>query len=297
MGAARYRAWSELRRRWRATAVLVVLVGLAGGVVLTTVAGARRTSSAYERFRQETRAGDIDVTTSDPDPARFEEMARLPQVEVLGRTAFPFIRPRGSDLFPYLEFLVVTGPDGELGRSIDRPRVLRGRMPDPDRPDELAVINRFADEAGLAVGDRMSFESYGPDQFEALFGGESSVEPAGPVVDLTVTGVVALPDFLVENLVGFEPRAILSAAFQREYGDRIGVYEGGVRARLRRGADDAPAFVDGVRRIYRDDPELELQLATERTARIDDTFRVLEIALQLCAACAGVAGLAAVGQA
>ena len=40
----------ELRARWRGWAVLVLLVGVAGGAVLTAAAGARRTDSAYPRF-------------------------------------------------------------------------------------------------------------------------------------------------------------------------------------------------------------------------------------------------------
>ena len=40
----------ELRGRWLSWAALVLLVGLAGGVVLTAAAGARRTDSAYPRF-------------------------------------------------------------------------------------------------------------------------------------------------------------------------------------------------------------------------------------------------------
>lgn len=36
-------------------------MGVAGGAVLTTVAGARRSSTAYERSREETLAADLDV--------------------------------------------------------------------------------------------------------------------------------------------------------------------------------------------------------------------------------------------
>ena len=172
---------------------LALLAGLAGGAVLTMVAGARRSSTAYERFRRETLAADLDVAPSNPDPARFEAVRRLPEVEAMARTAYPFIRPRGSDLYPYLDFLVVVGPDGHLGTDIDRPRVVDGRMPNPSRADEVAVIERFAAERGLSVGDRVAFESYAPDQVEALFGSGDAGEPAGPVVNLTVTGVVSAP--------------------------------------------------------------------------------------------------------
>jgi len=279
------------------TLALVLLVGLAGGVVLTVVAGARRSSTAYERFRQETLAGDLDVAPSNPDPALFDKVERLPQVEAMARTAFPFIRPAGSDLYPYLDFLAIVGTDEKFGRVVNRPRVVRGRMPDPARAGEFAVTERFAAERGLEVGDRVRFESYGPDQVEALFGDEGeAVEPSGPVATLTVTGMLAVPDFLGESS-SFEIQALLSRAFHRQYRDRIGIYPGSAQVRLREGSKDVPAVVEAVRRIYRDDPELELEPASAVGARIDDTFGVLVVALVVFAACAGVVGAVVVGQA
>jgi hypothetical protein len=61
-----YRARGELRRRWRATLLLIVLVGVAGGAVLTLVAGARRSSSAYDRFRDHTLAYDLEIRRDGP---------------------------------------------------------------------------------------------------------------------------------------------------------------------------------------------------------------------------------------
>ena len=265
--------------------------------MLIAVAGARRSSTAYERFRQETLAGDLDFTPSNLDPALFDRVARLPEVEVLGRTAFPFIRPQGSDLYPYLDFLVIVAPDGRLGTVMDRPRIIRGRVPDPSRTDEMAVIRRFAAEADLAVGDEVAFESYAPPQFEALFGSGGPVEPEGPPVKLKVTGVVEAPDFLVEGQGTFQPRAILSPAFYREHRDRIGIYEGGARVRLRRGDADVPRVMAAIRDIYREDPELEVSPASEVDEKIDDSLRVTVVALRLCAAGATIAGVVAIGQA
>ncbi len=51
-------AGHELRARWLSWAVLALIVGLAGGVVLTAAAGARRTDSAYPRFLTAYRASD-----------------------------------------------------------------------------------------------------------------------------------------------------------------------------------------------------------------------------------------------
>ena len=69
----------ELRTRWRSWAVLALFVGFAGGVVLTTTAGARRTASAYTRFLRTSHAADVLVS---PDrtgfPRLYKALDRLP---------------------------------------------------------------------------------------------------------------------------------------------------------------------------------------------------------------------------
>ena len=93
MAAAWYRAKRELRSRWRAALLLVLGVGVVGGAVLATVAGARRASTAYERFRQETLASDLDVAFDGPPDGSIDEAAdavrALPQVAALSRSDFP----------------------------------------------------------------------------------------------------------------------------------------------------------------------------------------------------------------
>ena len=50
MGAVWLRAKAQLRGRLLASLLLALLVGLAGGVVLAAVAGARRSDAALPRF-------------------------------------------------------------------------------------------------------------------------------------------------------------------------------------------------------------------------------------------------------
>src|SRR5438874_4698378 len=79
------RARWELRARWRPLLSAAVICGLFGGIGLATLAGARRTATAYPRFLE--RRGAMDVTVLDasifadalwkPDFARLE---RLPYV-------------------------------------------------------------------------------------------------------------------------------------------------------------------------------------------------------------------------
>ncbi len=187
--------------------------------------------------------------------------------------------------------------DDIFGTAIDRPRLVAGRMPELGRPDEMAVIEQFAREAHLQVGDEVDFESYSPEQFEPLFTTGDAGPPAGPEVTLTVTGVVSAPDFLGESSGGFLPRAILPPAFLEEHGERMGIYPGGVRVRLRNGAADLPPVMDAVRRLYPDDAELELQPASDFADKVDDSIAVLVAALLVCALCAALAGVVVLAQA
>lgn len=52
---------NEVARRWKALVALGVLAGLVGGLALAAVAGARLTSTAYERFREATGRADAIV--------------------------------------------------------------------------------------------------------------------------------------------------------------------------------------------------------------------------------------------
>jgi putative ABC transport system permease protein len=301
VGAAWYRARGELRRRWRATVLFVLLVGLAGGVLLTAVAGARRSSTAYERLREETREADLDILfdgpPSDIDEVSVEELADLPQIEAMTSTAFPFIVPAGSGLYPYLDFLAIVGLDEAFGASINRSRLQEGRAPDPDRPDEMAVAEVFARELDLQVGDRVEFESYAPEQLEPLFTTGDAGPPAGPRVTLRVTGIAEAPIFLSESVGSFVPRVLLSPAFWDARGGEMASYPGGFTLRLRNGADDVPAVSAAVRDIFADQPSLELQPASEVDAKIESSIDVTVGALVLSGLVAGLVGCIALAQA
>ena len=70
---------ADLRRNWRALLSLVLLLGLAGGVVLTAAAGARRTDTAYPRLLSWASATQVDILpfSGEPAPRYYAAMARL----------------------------------------------------------------------------------------------------------------------------------------------------------------------------------------------------------------------------
>jgi hypothetical protein len=107
-------------------------------VVLTVLAGARRSSTAYDRFRQAARSSDVQLIVSDTDPARLEQVERLPQVEAVGRIAIPVVGPEGTDLAPGVGFLAAASPDGSFPYEIDQVRVIEGRAPEPAGPTRSA---------------------------------------------------------------------------------------------------------------------------------------------------------------
>src|SRR4029453_18507430 len=84
MTAVWARARVELRRRWGATVVLMVLVGLAGGVVLAAVAGARRTDSAMGRFLAYSRPLNVSLEAEGADLRAVERLPQVADTEVGG---------------------------------------------------------------------------------------------------------------------------------------------------------------------------------------------------------------------
>src|SRR5207245_10162347 len=75
---------TELRSRWRAWAAVALLIGLTGGVVLTTAAGARRTDTAYARYLARAHAADVLVSPSNRGlPDYYPALAKLPAVSDL----------------------------------------------------------------------------------------------------------------------------------------------------------------------------------------------------------------------
>ena len=129
-----------MARRWKSLVALGVLAGLVGGLAVAAVAGARRTSTAYERFREATGRSDAIVFASllgirFPD---YTAVWNLPEVEDAGEFVFA---PVGIKEFPGSAGALHPGDD-RLYRTVNRPLVVAGRLPDPGRSDEL-LVNRY----------------------------------------------------------------------------------------------------------------------------------------------------------
>jgi ABC-type lipoprotein release transport system permease subunit len=175
-------ARNQAASRWKALVLLGVLVGIGRGLALSALAGARRTETAYERFRAATGRSDAIVfgTQLGVFNADYSRVRALPEVADAGEFA---LAPIGLKEFPGVGSLPPN--DDHLYRTINRPLLIAGRLPDPARPDEILVNRRAASLFHLRVGARVTLIS--ARDINAFFG--TAPLAGGPAQRATIVGV------------------------------------------------------------------------------------------------------------
>jgi ABC-type antimicrobial peptide transport system permease subunit len=141
---------ADVRRRWPALLSLAVLLGLIGGVVLTAAAGARRTDTAYPRLLRWANATQVDIVPGGTGfTGYYTALARLPHIAAmttLGIYNFT-VSPRNPAMVN-----VMSSPDGAMGVSVDRAKVLAGRLYDPAVRGQAMVDQQLASLEHLTPG-------------------------------------------------------------------------------------------------------------------------------------------------
>src|SRR5207237_173264 len=167
------RLQAELRSRWRAWGTLAVLIGLTGGVVLTTAAGARRTDTAYARYLRSTKAADVLVSAANTGlTGYYDAVARLPGVAASGAVVGLQAGPIGKGGQPELGSQMVASVDGRYGNDVDHAKLLSGRGYRLDRPDEVVAdvvaARRYHLHAGSVLQAAAVPGANGPDLAHAV---------------------------------------------------------------------------------------------------------------------------------
>jgi hypothetical protein len=276
---------AEWRRLVSGTVGLVLLTGFAGAVVLTVAAGARRTSTTLERFADEARSADVAVDVGGVDPGVVDRVAALPMVAESGAVSVSFAVVAGVD-----EDIGLFIPHGsQVGGAIERDRVLRGRRPSIDRPDEVAINELAARLAGVDVGDDLTVGTLSPEQVDA----EDYFPPRGPELDLHVVGVTRGPGDLVDS---DQATIVASPALLEIVDGRVDVFRTYLGVRLEPAATVAE-FDDA---LHQGVPEIQdrdsLSFAV-RTKPARDAISALAVGLAFFTIIAAVASLVLVGQA
>ncbi|MFY9866438.1 MAG: FtsX-like permease family protein, partial [Trebonia sp.] len=284
---------ADVRRRWPALLSLALLLGLIGGVVLTAAAGARRTDTAYPRLLTWANATQTDILPEGNGiPADyFAALARQPHIAAMTTAGvYGTVLSRGNQT----NVAVMSSPDGAMGVTVDRVKILAGRLYDPKAPRQAMVDQQLASLEHLAPGGTLR-----------LYGVPSAPSGApeyNKAVTLTyrVTAIVAFDDEIVPtgtNTAG--PTALVSwplAAPPVAAGLADG-YEAAVR--LTPGASQA-AFSSAAENLAKRYPDTtgnvitinlsDLVNATERAIRPE------AVALAVFAGLAGLIALAVIGQ-
>lgn len=292
MSVIRFWLATTLRRRARSYAGVAVLLAVLGGLTLASFAGARRTASAYPRFREAGQALDV-VFIHFGDP---EHVFEVPGV-TSAATYFAFVagavdaEGRPDPRFANMNAEVAGSFDG-LYFSRDRFAVTKGRMPDPSRTDEVAVNEHLA-AMGVGLGDRYTIGVFDPAQEDAVH--SDAPPPPVDVLEVTVVGIGLFPDEVVQDETDRFGRMLLTPAFTAEQRRWAAYAWTGV---------SVAGGEDGVERFKRDYvAELPPGTGTsfrEQASVVDrtqDAVRPLAVALAAFGAMAAMATIVLVGQA
>jgi hypothetical protein len=305
MAALRIRFRTQLRARWHAWVALALLAGGLGGLVIGAAAGSVRTHGSYQRFLASIRAADVYV---DPfvgfgdDSFPLDRVAHLPQVARSERNLHLAVISRSRSrrpIFPVgpspVEYVVPS--DGHPADTIDRLKVLRGRLPDPARPDEVIGDSKALASLGVGVGDAVTIRTITRHQLwtrGSAFHLTADPRTAqwGPLVTLHVVGVAANARADVDG-----GQMHLTPAFFAAYGGRqIGAFVEELVIRLRGGPKDLPSFRREVAGIAGKRQYLLFQ-PTGGRPKIQYSIDLEARALWAVTALAALAALVVVGQA
>jgi ABC-type lipoprotein release transport system permease subunit len=192
-------ARSELGRRWKALVALGIIAGIAAGLVLAAIAGARQTSTAYTRWRTATAAPDAIVfgTQIGKDDTDYTPVLKLPEVVAGGQFELAQVGMVG------LKIGSLPPGDTQLYRTVSRPLIRQGRLPRPGRVDEVAVNKAAAKKLHLHVGQQVTINS--AVDVRAFYG--LAPNDTGPRQPATIVGIGdSMVDYVFLNAEpAFEP--------------------------------------------------------------------------------------------
>ena len=277
-------ARAELRSRLLSMLALAILLGLSSGAVMTLAAGASRTDSAYERFAREHKAADMLIYPAF-DPETFakidlDTIAALPQVAASGRQYF--IGATDPDL-------AAMAPAAGMGKTVDIPKLIEGRLPKADSLDETAISFTLAKHRHLHVGGSIKLD------FARATG-----PPAVPRT-LRVVGVEASPGEFPPQLAGFGSGSdkggvlqVSPALYESMKGKGIFTLEF-LLLRFKRGAADFAAVNDELNKLANGLPQLNQNLGAQ-AANVQRSIHLQAVALRIVAGLVALISLLVLSQ-
>jgi ABC-type antimicrobial peptide transport system permease subunit len=280
---------SELRAHWRAWAGVVLLIGFGGGVVLTTLAGARRTATAYDRFLRASHAADLLVSPDNTGfPDLYAKLARATHADVtpvIGFGAAPI-----SD--PERPVLISASTDPRWLTRVERPKITAGRMFQPGVADEVIADLAAARILHLHAGSRLR-----------LIVASRNEELPDPVHDQQITvrvvGIGVTRDSVAPvNALASAPTLGAGPEFARQFGPDKYAFDGAY-VTLPTGTTTS-AFTAVAQQLARRIPatggNVSIADESEQAAKVNHAIRPQAVALGLFALLTALTALLAIAQ-
>ncbi|TMK66375.1 MAG: FtsX-like permease family protein [Actinobacteria bacterium] len=306
MAAVWLRFRAELRRRWQSVVVLALVGGIAGGAALAAFAGARRTDSAFPRLLRATNAWHVLVNPDLGVESKLDsrKVEHLPQVAQAARVdGLMMGRADAHSFTEFARFGITLAPRDGAVTSIGRPKMLDGRVPRADRPNEVVVNPVFARENRVAVGSVLPVVGFS-------FADFSKVNPSTPWRDIRravdrgelgtrfevhIVGIGITPDNIVVDEGFADPSLIFSSSVRRAHPQLEPSFWGEL-VRLKHGAADIPAFRRAVEAMVPGEA-IAFQTVTSTSAKVARAVRPDVGALIVFGVVIALSGLLVVGQA
>jgi len=245
---------SSVRAGWRSLLAIALLFGLAAGLSSAALASTRRTADAYDRLLAATKSSDLSVDYGAFDPQLNAGIAALPGIadtstSVAFNAAALDARGRARTDIPN-DFETVGSLDGRFFDN-DRVSVLAGRLPDPNRVDEVA-INESMVRQGLRVGERLTLGIVTDEEIESA----EDVDALVPTTreSVTIVGEILFSDEVIQDDNDVITRLLATPAFAQKYAEEYAAYswEG---LRLEPDASPNTVSADVRRYLISNDPE------------------------------------------
>ena len=243
MRVAWYRARAGIRSR-RGGLGLALLSAVVVALVLAGIAGARRTTTAFERMLDDYVQPNAAVFAYDPEGAdevyaevarRFAEAPEVVAYGVAATTLFATQQPDGT----WEGELGYSSVDQRAYQEIQRPLVVDGRRADQAEPYEVVVNEAWADRHDVTVGSTVEIGLVPPDQLDAA-GNGVPIELSARPRPVEVVGIVRRPGDLaperrgVEGTIdeGAESLVFFTSAFWAAHSHDVASYGSAILVRL-----------------------------------------------------------------
>lgn len=184
MNALVFRVHRRIRRDWRSTLFMAMIVAVVGTAVLSFAAGAARTASTPDRYTASVAKQADAAIVQKIGNSRSGEIADLPSVERIVSMTFMMAGLTPIDSPSEIDVIVFAG-SAEAGGAT----VTSGRQPNPSHPQEFVATRSFVEAAGAAIGDTFQFLSLTAEQGDR-FGFALEEPPQGPTFVASLVGIV-----------------------------------------------------------------------------------------------------------